>query len=54
MTFCVTHYDQAGCRRRFHICATTAWAAMDQAEQLFGEARHLRALRISSPQASHA
>ena len=49
MNFLVTHFDIHGHRHRVVVMAASNLAAMAWAEQLYGEARQLRAICIRAP-----
>lgn len=49
MTFRVTHYDIHGRRRRIVVTASSNSMAMAWAEQLYGDARQLHAIRVGPP-----
>jgi hypothetical protein len=48
MLFKVTHIDQIGHRRRARVSATGSWDAMAQMDQVYGEARAVACIRMST------
>lgn len=46
MTWRITHFDRRGLRRRLDVHGTTRDLAIAYAEQLWGDARQLHAIRL--------